>query len=80
MSQDPEQQPHESEVAMWHRLSGLPDNVTDGGEVITEGRARRLQSEKDVLRAEIESLRGSAWSEVAGLARLAGSYLLAGIV
>jgi hypothetical protein len=72
--------PRESEVAMWHRLSGTPDDVTDTGEVVTGGRGRRLQSQKELLRAEIEYLRGSASAQVAGLARLAGSYLRAGDV
>ena len=26
--------PRPSDVAMWHRLSGLPDNVTDAGEIV----------------------------------------------
>ena len=27
---------------MWHRLSGLPDNVTDEGEIVEADEGRRL--------------------------------------
>lgn len=71
----------ESEVARWHRLSGLPDNVTDDGEVISEDAGRRTQSEKALLRAAIARLSEShASDEARNLARLAASYLLAGDV
>lgn len=70
-----------SEVARWHLLSGAPDNVTEDGEVIGRDPARRLQSQKERLRGEVARLRGRDMPpEVAGLARLAGSYLLAGDV
>ena len=49
--------PEESEVARWHRLSGLPDNVTEDGETIHAAPGARLQAEKDSLRAAIASLR-----------------------
>ncbi len=71
----------ESEVARWHRLSGLPDNVTDDGEVVSQDAGRRTQSEKALLRAAIARLSESHPSEEArSLARLAASYLLAGDV
>ena len=66
---------------MWHRLSGLPDNVTDEGEIVEADGGRRLRSEKALLRATIADLSISqAPNEVRGLARLAASYLLAGDV
>jgi hypothetical protein len=69
------------DVAMWHRLSGLPDNVTDDGEVVSAHAGQRAQIAKDQLRAEIARLRAVRDpSEVAALARLAASYLLAGDV
>jgi hypothetical protein len=68
-----------SEVAMWHKLSGTPDNVTDEGFVVDRAEGRRQQAEKDALRSEIQRLRESAGSSRArSLASLAGSYLLAG--
>jgi hypothetical protein len=71
----------ESDVARWHRLSGLPDNVTDDGEVVSEDPGRRTQSEKAVLRAAIARIRDEHPSEEArNFARLAASYLLAGDV
>lgn len=71
----------ESDVARWHRLSGLPDNVTDDGEIVSEDPGRRMQSEKAQLRAAIARIRDEHPSEEArGLARLAASYLLAGDV
>jgi hypothetical protein len=64
---------------MWHRRSGLPDNVTDDGEIVSGGEARRQQAEKDQLRREIAALSDPATPDRArSLARLAGSYLLAG--
>ena len=46
-----------SDIAMWHRLSGLPDNVTDDGEVVSAHAGQRAQIAKDQLRAEIARLR-----------------------
>ncbi len=66
---------------MWHRLSGLPDNVTDEGEIVEADGGRRVRSEKAYLRATIAQLStAQAPNEVRGLARLAASYLLAGDV
>ena len=66
---------------MWHRLSGLPDNVTDEGEIVEADGGRRLRSEKAQLRATIADLStAQASDQVRGLARLASSYLLAGDV
>lgn len=71
----------ESDVARWHRLSGLPDNVTDEGQVVAQDAGRRTQSEKAVLRATIARMRAEHPSaEARNLARLAASYLLAGDV
>ncbi len=68
-----------SEVAMWHALSGLPDNVTDEGMVVRREPGRELSIEKETLRAAIARLRGAdAPEEVQNLARLAAGYLLAG--
>jgi hypothetical protein len=70
-----------SEVAMWHLLSGTPDNVTEDGQVVESGAALRLRSEKEILRGTIEKLRAAEQpEEVRSLARLAASYLLAGDV
>jgi len=70
-----------SEVAMWHRLSGLPDNVTDEGEIVAIDAGQRLQLEKAALRAEIDGLCAEGVpGRVKGMARLAASYLLAGDV
>ena len=46
----------ESEVARWHRLSGLPDNVTDDGQVVARPAGAVWQAEKTELRATIERL------------------------
>jgi hypothetical protein len=72
----------ESDVARWHRLSGLPDNVTDKGEIVSTSPGARLQTEKAQLRAWIARVRDSADAspEAKNLARLATSYLLAGDV
>jgi hypothetical protein len=68
-----------SEVAMWHLLSGAPDNVTEDGEFIKADASLRLRAEKELLRAAIEELRSAQRPEaVRSLARLAASYLLAG--
>lgn len=71
----------ESEVARWHRLSGLPDNVTDDGLVVSNDPGRHMQTEKAQLRAAIERVRSEHPSaEARNLAHLAASYLLAGDV
>ena len=81
MSVDADLTPRPSEVAMWHRLSGLPDNVTDQGEIVEADAGRRLSAEKALLRASIAELSaGPMPSETRGLARLAASYLIAGDV
>jgi hypothetical protein len=73
--------PHLSEVAMWHLLSGAPDNVSEDGQVIQFDRSLQQRSEKELLRAAIEELRRSeAPAEVRSLGKLAASYLLAGDV
>jgi hypothetical protein len=70
--------PH-SEVAMWHLLSGSPDNVTEDGEFVRADASLELRAEKELLRAAIEELRSAQRpDEVRSLARLAASYLLAG--
>lgn len=70
-----------SDVAMWHRRSGLPDNVTDDGTVVPSDAGLRTQTEKQLLRAAIQRLSASEFpAEVRGAARLAASYLLAGDV
>jgi len=70
-----------SEVAMWHALSGLPDNVTDEGLVVRRERGRELSAEKAGLRAAIARLRsGDSPDQARTLARLAAGYLLAGDV
>ena len=69
----------ESDVARWHRLSGMPDNVTGDGEVVPAEAGRRASWEKAQLRAAIARIRDRHASEEArNLAKLAGSYLLAG--
>jgi len=66
---------------MWHRLSGMPDNVTDAGEIVEADAGSRLRSEKALLRAAIARLSTAQTpSESRGLARLAASYLIAGDV
>jgi hypothetical protein len=71
----------ESDVARWHRLSGLPDNVTDDGEVISPEPGRRASEEKAQMRAAITRIRETHPREEArNLAKLAASYLLAGDV
>ena len=81
MNDDADTTPHPSEVAMWHRLSGLPDNVTDEGEIVEADGGRRLRSEKAHFRATIADLStAQAPNEARVLARLAASYLLAGDV
>lgn len=71
----------ESDVARWHRLSGLPDNVTDDGEVVPSDPERRARAEKALLRAAITRVHEEhASGEAHNFARLAASYLLAGDV
>ncbi len=71
----------ESDVARWHRLSGMPDNVTDDGEVISSSAGRRASEEKAQMRAAIARIRETHPDEEArNLAKLAASYLLAGDV
>lgn len=71
----------ESDVAKWHRMSGLPDNVTDDGEIVSRDLGLRTQSEKMLLRAAIARIRhGQGPQEARDLGRLAASYLLAGDV
>lgn len=68
-----------SEVAMWHKRSGLPDNVTDEGDIVAADAGLRARTEKRLLRAAVQRLStGAQPDEVRGLARLAASYLLAG--
>jgi hypothetical protein len=81
MNEDADSPPRPSEVAMWHRLSGLPDNVTDAGDIVEVDAGRRLSAEKALLRASIAELSAAQMpDETRGLARLAASYLLAGDV
>lgn len=71
----------ESDVARWHRMSGLPENVTDDGEVVSRDLGLKTQSEKMLLRAAITRIRnGRGPQEARDLVRLAASYLLAGDV
>ncbi len=71
--------PQLSEVAMWHRLSGLPDNVTDDGLVVERDAGSQARGEKELLRAAIARLSASHLPDaVRSRARLAASYLLAG--
>jgi hypothetical protein len=66
---------------MWHRLSGMPDNVTDDGQIVEVDAGRRTQAEKESLRGAIANLSAEGRSSrVRGMARLAASYLLAGDV
>lgn len=67
-----------SEVAIWHLLSGLPDNVTDDGIVVRRELGLEVSVEKESLRATIARLRVMESEEVQNLARLAAGYLLAG--
>jgi len=68
-----------SEVAMWHKLSGLPDNVTDDGLFVDADAGRRARTEKAQLRAAITALSAADLPDaVRSRARLAASYLLAG--
>jgi ribosomal protein S18 acetylase RimI-like enzyme len=68
-----------SEVAAWHKLSGLPDDATEEGEVVARPVVRRSEGDRQLLRATILALRHGAHSTaVRSLARLANSYLLAG--
>jgi hypothetical protein len=79
MADETHSTPRPSDVAMWHRLSGLPDNVTDDGEIVEADAGRRLSVEKALLRASIAELGATGMpDETRSLSRLAASYLLAG--
>jgi hypothetical protein len=79
MNDDANPMPRPSDVAMWHRLSGLPDNVTDAGEIVEADAGRRLSAEKASLHTMITALSAAGTPDATrGLARLAASYLLAG--
>ena len=70
-----------SDVAMWHKLSGTPDNVTDDWVIVDVDAGLRTRSDKALLRAAIASLSApDVPGNVRGMARLAASYLLAGDV
>jgi len=56
LNYDTDTPPQPSDVAMWHRLSGLPDNVTDAGDIVEVDAGRRLSAEKALLRAAIAEL------------------------
>ena len=65
---EPPSQP--SDVAMWHKLSGIPDNVTDDGEIVDIDAGLRTRSDKALLRAAIATLSDpDVPSEVRGMAR-----------
>jgi hypothetical protein len=51
---EPPSQP--SDVAMWHKLSGTPDNVTDDGQIVDADAGLRTRSDKALLRAAIANL------------------------
>jgi hypothetical protein len=71
--------PHEREVAMWHKLSAMPDDVTDEGIVVHADPGEKLRAEKRALRAMVAQLsRAGVPEAVRTQARLAASYLLAG--
>jgi hypothetical protein len=79
MSPEDEAPPRPSDVAMWHLLSGTPDNVTEEGDFVDLDPGLQQRTEKQRLRAAIAELRGAeAPPEVRTLGRLAASYLLAG--
>lgn len=81
MNHEPDPQRRPSDVAMWHRLGGLPDNVTDDGVIVTADDGLRTRTEKALLRAAIADLsRPELPDPVRSQARLAASYLLAGDV
>ncbi len=81
MSDEPGPARRLSDVAMWHKLSGLPDNVTDDGVYVDVDAGRRARVEKEQLRAAIGQLSASHLPDaVRSRARLAASYLLAGDV
>ncbi len=67
------------DVAMWHKLSGLPENVTDEGHIVDAHDARRQQADEELLYAAIMTLsRIEASEQGRCLGRLAASYLVAG--
>ena len=81
MQSDKSPAPPDRDAAMWHKLSGLPDDVTDKGDVVHADPGLRLQAEKRALRAAAHRISHSHAPEQARtLARLAASYLLAGDV
>lgn len=81
MNDETERPAQPSDVAMWHKLSGTPDNVTEDGEIVDADAGLRTRSDKALLRAAIASLSApDVSSNVRGMARLAASYLLAGDV
>jgi hypothetical protein len=72
---------HGSDVVEWHRLSGLPDNVTDEGEVVRVNEGKRQRVDKEMLHSAIESMkRSDAPASDKSLARLAKHYLDVGDV
>ena len=71
----------ERDVAGWHKLSAMPDDVTDKGDVVHVDPGQMLRAEKQALRATAQRLaHGDGPYEVRTMARLAASYLLAGDV
>jgi hypothetical protein len=81
MGDDPSPPRRPSEVAMWHQLSGAPDNVTEDGIIVAADDGLRTRTEKALLRAVIADLsRPHMPDSIRGQARLAASYLLAGDV
>ncbi len=79
MSDETEHAAPPSEVAMWHKLSGQPDNVTDDGEIVRADEGLRTRTEKQLLAAAIALLsKPGVPDQPRSLARLAASYLLAG--
>ncbi len=69
------------EVAMWHKLSGMPDNVTEDGIIVEADDGLRTRAEKALLRAAIAAFSAPHLPDrIRHMARLAASYLLAGDV
>jgi hypothetical protein len=65
-----------SDLAMWHRLSGLPDNVTDDGDIVHTSDAARQRVDKELLRTAIAALTrcDDGPAMVRSLAELAAKY------
>lgn len=81
MSEEINASPRPGEVAMWHKLSGMPDNVTEEGIIVEADDGLRTRTEKALLRAAIAGLSAPQLpDQVRSMARLAASYLLAGDV